>query len=136
MLKNNSYNRNTISMRASYKFFDRLNVEASVNYVSAVTRNRPGGGTVGNPIYHMYMTPRNIDMGYYKNNYVVQDATWNSNLQRQYVNNGTYYKQVVDANGRVTSEPVSAWDYVPASPSPDRVRTGLISWPATTTPTG
>ena len=112
MLKNNSYNRNTISMRASYKFFDRLNVEASVNYVTAVTRNRPGGGTVGNPIYHMYMTPRNIDMGYYKNNYVVQDASWNSNLQRQYVNNSTYYRQVVNSEtGKVTYEPVTAWDW-------------------------
>lgn len=88
MLKNNSYNRNTISVRVSYNFFDRLNVEASVNYVNAVTRNRPGGGTVGNPIYHMYMTPRNVDMSYYKNNYVTADGKWNSNLLRQYVSNG------------------------------------------------
>ena len=88
MLKNNSYNRNTISVRVSYNFFDRLNVEASVNYVNTVTRNRPGGGTVGNPIYHMYMTPRNVDMGYYKNNYVTENGKWNSNLLRQYVSNG------------------------------------------------
>ena len=88
MLKNNSYNRNTISVRVSYNFFDRLNIEASVNYVNAVTRNRPGGGTVGNPIYHMYMTPRNVDMGYYKNNYVTENGKWNSNLLRQYVSNG------------------------------------------------
>lgn len=29
-------------------------------------KNRPGGGTVMNPLYDLYRMPRNIDMDYYK----------------------------------------------------------------------
>lgn len=76
MIEKNSYNRNTINFRQTFKFFDRLNVDATLNYVETVTRNRPGGGTVGNPIYHLYMTPGNVDVNYYKNNYVIEKGQW------------------------------------------------------------
>jgi len=80
MIETNKYNRYTLSFRQSYNLFkNRLKVDASINYVQTKTKNRTGGGTVMNPIYHLYMTPRNIDMGYYKNNYVVQNGEWHSN---------------------------------------------------------
>ena len=81
MMRNNSYNRNTLSLRQSYKFFDRLHVNVSLNYAQTITRNRPGGGTVGNPIYHTYLTPRNVDMNYYRDNFVTANGTWRSNKQ-------------------------------------------------------
>lgn len=84
MMRNNSYNRNTFNLRQSYHFFNRLKVDVSVNYAQTITRNRPGGGTVLNPIYHLYLTPRNIDMGYYRNNFVTADGKWLSNPQSFY----------------------------------------------------
>ena len=91
LMRNNNYNRNTVSLRQSYKFFDRLKVEVSLNYAQTITRNRPGGGTVGNPIYHLYLTPRNVDMNYYRNNYVTNNAGWISNVRGYYKQlNGNY----------------------------------------------
>lgn len=78
MMRNNTYNRNTFNFRQNYKFFDRMKVDVSINYAQTNTRNRPGGGTVMNPIYHMYLTPRNIDMAYYRDNYVTKNGKWMS----------------------------------------------------------
>lgn len=86
LVDNNSYNRNTLSFRQHYNLFKRLQIDASVNYVLTKTNNRPGGGTLLNPIYHLYNTPANIDMRYYQNNYSANDATW-------LVDGGAFYKQ-------------------------------------------
>ncbi|MBQ8968469.1 MAG: SusC/RagA family TonB-linked outer membrane protein [Bacteroidaceae bacterium] len=84
MLQENNYNRNTAALRQTYVLFKkRLTVDVNLNYVQTKTKNRTGGGTVMNPIYHLYMTPRNIDMGYYRNNYVVQNGEWHSDPNAQ-----------------------------------------------------
>lgn len=75
MMRNNSYNRNNISLRQSYQLLKNLSIDASLNYTQTKTINRPGGGTVGNPLYHLYRMPRNIDLEYYKNNYSI-DGSW------------------------------------------------------------
>ncbi len=84
MMRTNSYNRNSFNFRQTFKFFKRLNIDVSLNYAETITRNRPGGGTVGNPLYHLYTAPRNLDMGYYRNNYYVADGRWTSGLQAYY----------------------------------------------------
>ncbi len=96
MVEANTYNRHTFAFRQSYKFWDFLNVDLNANYVQTKTKNRVSGGTVMNPIYHMYVTPRNIDMDHYSKNYVVQDATWNSEAYSGFVFDpfsGGYVKQ-------------------------------------------
>lgn len=101
MIEKNNYNRNTMAFRQSYNLWQRLRMEASLNYVQTVTRNRPGGGTILNPIYHLYITPRNLDMAYYRNNYVRQ-GTWISNPQSVYVKNGSSFtleNQTVNLSG-------------------------------------
>ncbi len=93
MLPNNSYNRNTFSFRQEFKFYDRATINVSMNYINTKTKNRPGGGTVTNPIYHMYMTPRNVDMDYYRDNYRIDNATWMSHQQG-------YYEQVAGSTNK------------------------------------
>lgn len=92
MLDNNSYNRNSLSFRQMFRFFERATINVSMNYISTKTKNRPGGGINMNPIYHMYTMPRNIDIDYYRNNYVTQNGRWNSGLQYYYdkQTNGSY----------------------------------------------
>lgn len=112
MIRNNSYNRNTMAFRQNYKLFDKLSVEVSANFVSTKTTNRPGGGTVFNPIYHAYVTPRNIDMDYYRDNFVHEHGSW--------VSKQSYYE--ADKNSRgvykygthdVTLEgPMQNWAYM------------------------
>lgn len=84
MIENNSYNRHNFSFRQNFKFYDRLGINISMNYIQTKTKNRPGGGVALNPIYHMYTMPRNVDFDYYRNNYT-QQGTWLSELQKVYV---------------------------------------------------
>ena len=91
LIETNNYNRNTIAFRQTYTLWDRLTLNASLNYAQTRTRNRIGGGTVGNPIYHLYTAPRNIDMGYYRDNYAIDEASWLSDEQGHYVQSETGY---------------------------------------------
>ena len=82
MMRNNNYKRNTLSFRQSYSLFNKkLNIDLSLNYVQAKTKNRPGGGTVMNPLYDLYRMPRNVDLNYYKENYYIENGKWTSNEQ-------------------------------------------------------
>ena len=82
MMRNNNYKRNTLSFRQSYSLFNKkLNVDLSLNYVQAKTKNRPGEGTVMNPLYDLYRMPRNVDLNYYKENYYIENGKWTSNEQ-------------------------------------------------------
>lgn len=112
MVENNSYNRNTFAFRESFKFFDRVHIDANANYVQTTTKNRVGGGTVGNPIYDLYLTPRNVDMSYYKNNYSA-NGTWNSYEQSYYSKNtnGTYSNVMGTAS---LSGPMQQWAFMTA----------------------
>ena len=79
MMPNNTYNRNTFSFRQNYNLFNnKVRIDLSINYVYAKTKNRPGGGTVMNPLYDLYRMPRNVDMDYYRENYMNPEGTWES----------------------------------------------------------
>ena len=95
MISSNKYDRNTFSFRQTYKLWDRLTVNASASYNQAKTQNRVGGGTLGNPIYHLYTTPRDVDMEYYKDNYSANGKWWSSGDSN---GNGTqtYYEDMGD----------------------------------------
>lgn len=109
MVPNNSYNRNTLSLRQSYTLFnDRLKIDASLNYVYARNRNRPGGGTVLNPLYDLYLVPRNIDVDNYRKNYVA-DGTWMSNEHTYYDRSGNRKTEKVELSG-----PRQQWAYFTA----------------------
>ncbi len=113
LVETNDYNRNTIAFRQTYHLWDRLTLNANINYVQTKTRNRIGGGTVGNPIYHLYTTPQNIDMGYYRDNYAIADGSWLSDPQGHYVGSDTggYTRQndVATLKG-----PMMNWPYMDA----------------------
>lgn len=101
MIASNKYDRNTFAFRQTYKLWDRLTVNANINYNQAKTKNRVGGGTLGNPIYHLYTAPRDVDMEYYKENYQANGKWWSSGdsdgngTQTYYVdmNDGWLYEQ-------------------------------------------
>ena len=96
MLENNNYNRNTFAFRQSYDLFGRVHIEASINYMQTKTRNRVGGGTVGNPIYDLYTMPRNVDIDYYKNNYTTTDYWQTTDPYGYYQRNGQYLEYIKD----------------------------------------
>lgn len=110
MIENNSYNRHTFSFRQNFKFYDRASIDVSMNYIQTKTKNRPGGGITMNPIYHLYMMPRNIDLNYYRNNYRVENGTWLTGLQTYFKRTGSTYTKVME-QGTVTGQPMQNWAY-------------------------
>lgn len=110
MIENNSYNRHTFSFRQNFKFYDRASIDVSMNYIQTKTKNRPGGGITMNPIYHLYMMPRNIDLNYYRNNYRVDNGTWLTRLQTYFKRTGSTYTKVKE-QGTVTGQPMQNWAY-------------------------
>lgn len=110
MIENNSYNRHTFSFRQNFKFYDRASIDVSMNYIQTKTKNRPGGGITMNPIYHLYMMPRNIDLGYYRNNYRVENGTWLTHWQTYFKRTGSTYTKVTE-QGTVTGQPMQNWAY-------------------------
>ena len=95
MISSNQYDRNTFSFRQTYKLWDRLTINANASYNQAKTQNRVGGGTIGNPIYHLYTAPRDVDMEYYKENYSAQGKWWSSG-NAQGGGEQTYYEDMGD----------------------------------------
>ncbi|MDE7124998.1 MAG: SusC/RagA family TonB-linked outer membrane protein, partial [Muribaculaceae bacterium] len=107
MMPGNNYNRNTFSFRQGYNLFDkRLRLDFAVNYVYAKTQNRPGGGTVMNPLYDLYTTAPNIDMQYYRNNYVIEEGNWQSNSIGFYNSAGNWISGRAELSG-----PMQNWAY-------------------------
>lgn len=78
MIPDNTYNRNTFAFRQNYSLWKRVTIDVSADYMQTKTQNRISGGTTGNPIYDLYLAPRDVDMDYYKNNYYYDKATWMS----------------------------------------------------------
>lgn len=111
MVPNNSYNRNTFSFRQNYNLLNnKLKLDFSINYVYAKNKNRPGGGTVMNPLYDLYRTPANIDVDYYKNNYVNWNGSWTSNDVSYLDKSGKTVIGTTTLNG-----PQQQWAYIAAS---------------------
>ncbi len=102
MLENNSYNRNTFSFRQSYNLLKRVHIEASLNYMQTNTRNRVGGGTVGNPIYDLYTMPRNVDISYYKHNYTTTDYWQTTDPYGYYKRDGQNLTYVKDESAKLS----------------------------------
>jgi len=111
MMPNNSYNRNTFSFRQNYNLLDnKLKIDLSINYVYAKTQNRPGGGLTMNPIYDLYRLPGNIDLNYYKYNYLDPNGSWTTAKQIEYIQNGKKTSGFPDLSG-----PAQIWAY-PSTP--------------------
>ncbi|MBR5475298.1 MAG: SusC/RagA family TonB-linked outer membrane protein [Bacteroidaceae bacterium] len=106
MIESNRYNRNTLAFRQNFKLWDRLTIDVNANYVQTRTTNRFGGGGTGNPIFHLYNIPRDVDMDYYRDNYSAQ-GTWLSPESTYYTGDGTSYTAV---KGREELEgPMQQW---------------------------
>ena len=114
MLVSNSYNRNTVNFRQSYNFLKRLHINTAINYIQTITNNRPGGGTVMNPVYHMYTAPRNLDMDYYRNHYYRDNGTWMAKNVPAYVQqNGSIYE--LTTTDLTFNGPMQDWAYLEKS---------------------
>ena len=110
MLESNNYNRNTLSFRQSYNFWNRVNIDVNANYVQTKTNNRIGGGTVGNPLYDLYTMPRNVDLAYYRN-HISTLGNWQS-AERSYFKADPVTGAYTETSGRSQlSGPLQEWAF-------------------------
>lgn len=119
MVPGNTYNRNTFSFRQGYNLFNnRLHIDVALNYVYAKTVNRPGGGTVMNPLYDLYIMAPNIDINHYRNNYRIENGQWESNLVQFYNNAGQFISgtntlgTTYDGDKVKLAQPMQNWAYM------------------------
>ena len=69
MIPNYGYNRNNFTVRGSTPVFrDKVQLNASINYITGVTRNRNASGWYSSPMFGLYLFPMGVDMGQYRAN--------------------------------------------------------------------
>lgn len=85
IMPSNDFQRHNMTARQTFKLFDnRLTIDASLNYITQKTNNRPHGGTYFNPLTGLYSFPANGDFMDYKNNFEVWNPVRNLYTQNWY----------------------------------------------------
>ena len=100
IIDDNKFSRHNLTFRETMNFFKKhLEVNLSGSYIYQKSNNRPGSGVYANPLYDLYLMPRNADLGYFENH----SETWG---QLYYINavNGVYPK--ANAEG-----PIQLWPW-------------------------
>ncbi len=69
IMPGNKFMRHNVMLKQSYKLWEKLKLNLSLNYIHHNTKNRPVAGRMISPLYALYRTPANIDMRYFKHNY-------------------------------------------------------------------
>lgn len=103
MIPSNSFFRHNATFRQTVKFFkDRLQLNFSGSYIKQKAHNRPGSGFYANPLYPLYLMPRNADINYFKNN----SETFGPLYYREKYNNETTYRPTG------TNGPIQQWPWI------------------------
>lgn len=90
----NSYNRHNVNLRGSTKVFNTVTLDASINYINQISKNRPASGWYNSPIFGLYLFPVGDDFSKYSgSNYQVF-----SPLRNMYVQNWPYVRNEASSN--------------------------------------
>jgi len=85
VIPTNTYNKNTVTLNQSTKFFnDKFTLSSNVIFASEKSINRPGAGYYNNALTGLYLFARERDFADYKNNYQIFDAGRNLNKMNWY----------------------------------------------------
>lgn len=67
IIPGNKFNRHILTFRQNIKMFqNKLEISLAGNYIYQDAKNRPGSGIYANPLYDLYLMPRNADIRYFK----------------------------------------------------------------------
>lgn len=102
IIPGNKFNRHILTFRENIKLFhNRAEISLAGNYVYQDAKNRPGSGIYANPLYDLYLMPRNADIRYFKSHSETYGPLY-------YVNavNGVYPRATNSAEG-----PIQLWPW-------------------------
>lgn len=104
MLPQNKFSRHIFTFRNNFKLFnDKLELSFSANYIKQESKNQPSSGYFGNPIYNLYLMPRNADIRYFKENQEVYGDLYALNTQNWYDGGNTPRK--------IGEGPIQVWPW-------------------------
>lgn len=90
----NTYSRHNVTLRGSTKVFNSITLDASINYINQISKNRPASGWYNSPIFGLYLFPVGDDFSKYSgSNYQVFSPTRN-----MYVQNWPYVRNEASSN--------------------------------------
>ncbi len=69
IMPKNEFMRHNVMFKQSYKLWEKLNLNLSLNYIHQKTKDRPVTGRMISPLYALYRTPANVDLRYFKHHY-------------------------------------------------------------------
>ncbi len=102
IIPGNKFLRHNLTFRETLNFFDdHLEISASGSYINQKVNNRPGSGEYANPLYSLYLMPRNADINYFRENYETTGTLYYHNL---YDNETTY-------RSTGTEGPIQIWPW-------------------------
>lgn len=82
ILPNSDFNRHSFSFRENASFLqDRLNLSATINFLTQKANNRPSSGLYFNPLTGLYFFPRGLNFNEYRDNYEVFSGSRNTFVQ-------------------------------------------------------
>jgi len=90
----NTYSRHNLNLRGTTRLFDKVTIDASINYINQLSKNRPSSGWVNSPMFSLYLFPVGDDFSKYSgSNYQRFDAARN-----MYVQNWPYVRNEASSN--------------------------------------
>ncbi|MEJ7829873.1 MAG: SusC/RagA family TonB-linked outer membrane protein, partial [Segetibacter sp.] len=90
----NTYSRHNFNLRGSTKVFNKVTLDASMNFIHQLSKNRPSSGWVNSPMFSLYLFPVGDDFSKYSgDNYQVFSPTRN-----MYVQNWPYVRNEASSN--------------------------------------
>lgn len=103
IIDGNKFLRHNLTFRETMNLFDdHLQISASGSYIHQKVNNRPGSGAYANPIYSLYLMPRNADINYFRDNYETNGMIYYHKL---YDNETTY-------RSTNTEGPIQYWPWI------------------------
>lgn len=78
----NTYYRHNINLRGTTRVFDKVTIDASINYINQNAKNRPGSGWNNSPLFSLYLFPVGDNFSKYSgDNYQKFDPARNMMVQ-------------------------------------------------------
>jgi len=101
IIPDNKFMRNNVMLKEQFSLFNKkVNVSVSLNWIHQRTDNSPVVGKALSSLFALYRTPADIDMRYFKNNYMHTGQT------------GEYLvSDPVVGNPKLVGQPIQTWEW-------------------------
>jgi len=113
IMPTNDYSRHNFTIRQTAKLYDKMTVDASLNYINQSIHNMPSSGFYFNPLTGLYLFPRGGANGNsfesYQNNFETFSSARNMNLQNWHADQDIQQNPAWILNRNASNNTRSRW---------------------------